>query len=416
MKGRLTLLLIVLLVLGIAGVVVLQKRQGPELPGYEVRSQALVQTVVATGRVAALSRAQVGAEVTGVVIERRVREGDRVQAGDILAVLQATELEAAVQQARAELARLQQSTLPQAEAAVRETEVALTQAQRETQRRRQLYQQRAIPREELERAMQAEAAALAAAEQARLEAQSLGEGNPNEALARARLASAEAQLAKTVIRAQVGGTVLTRNAEPGDLVQPSRVLFEIAHDGDTEVLVPLDEKNLEVLELGQPALCIADAYPNRPFGATVSFIAPSIDPQRGTVDVRLTVSEDPGFLREDMTISVNIETGRRDNTIVVPNDALSSIRGGQASVWVVENGRATRRPVTLGLRGLAASEVISGLRAGDHILANPSPGLEEGAKVRIELLAQLSQGESAAGNAPKPSADSASRNELPVRF
>lgn len=413
MKGRLTLLITALLLAG-AGWFILQKQQGPQLPGYEIRSQPLVQTVVATGRVAALSRAQVGAEVTGVVIERRVREGDRVQAGDILAVLRATELEAAVNQARAELARLQQSTLPQAEAAVREAEVALEQASREVQRRRSLSQQRAIPREELERAIQMEVAARAAAEQARLEAKSLTEGNPNEALARARLASAEAQLAKTVIRAQVSGTVLTRNAEPGDLVQPNRVLFEIAHDGDTEVLVPLDEKNLEVLKLGQTALCIADAYPSRPFAATVNFIAPSVDPQRGTVDVRLSVHKDPGFLREDMTVSVNIETGRRDNAIVVPNDALNAMRADQAMVWVVEDGRAQRRPVKLGLRGLAASEVVSGVEAGDYVLANVQPGLEENARVRVQPIAQAMHSD-AAGNADNETASrSASRNELPV--
>lgn len=385
MKGRLTSLLIAVLILAIAGWFILQKQQGTQLPAYEVRSQALVQTVVASGRVAALSRAQVGAEVTGVVLERRVREGDRVQPGDILAVLRATELEAAVNQARAELQRLQQSTLPQAQAAVREAEVAQTQASREAQRRRRLYEQRAIPREELERAIQAEVAAAAAAEQARLEAQSLAAGNPNEALARARLASAEAQLAKTVIRAQVAGTVLTRNAEPGDLVQPSRVLFEIAHEGDTEILVPLDEKNLQVLALGQTASVIADAYPSQPFSATVNFIAPKVDPQRGTVDVRLSVDENPGFLREDMTVSVNIETGRRDESLVLPNDALNDVQADQATVWVVENGRAQRRQVQLGLRGLAATEVIAGLEGGDQVLANVQRELEEGTRVRVRL-------------------------------
>src|SRR5690606_26168670 len=229
-------------------------------------------------------------------------------------------------------------------------DVALQQARREVQRRRRLYEARAIPKEELERAIQAEAAASAAAEQARLEAESLVEGNPNETLARARLASAQAQLDKTVIRAQVGGTVLSRNAEPGDLVQPSRVLFEIAHDGDTEILVPLDEKNLEVLALGQSAIVIADAYPNRPFSAKVNYIAPSVDRQRGTVNVRLIVLDEPDFLREDMTVSVNIETGRRDQTIVVPNDALYGIRGDQAWVWRVHEGHAERRTVQLGLR------------------------------------------------------------------
>lgn len=409
-------LLLIIVFMSLAGLAWLAAGvlRGPSLPGYEVAAQPLVQTVVATGRVAALSRVQVGAEVTGVVLERRVREGDRVQPGDVLAVLRSDDLQAAVTEAQAELARLQQSTLPQAQAAVREADVSLTQAGREVQRRRQLYEQRAIPREELERAIQAEAAARTAAERARLEAQSLLAGKPNESLARARLASAEAQLAKTLIRAQVAGTVLTRNAEPGDLVQPSRVLFEIARDGETEVLVPLDEKNLEVLALGQPAVCIADAYPARPFAATVNFIAPSVDPQKGTVDVRLLVPERPDFLREDMTISVSIRTGSRDHAIVVPNDALHAVNGNQATVWRVSDGRATRQRVKLGLRGLAATEVTSGLRAGDQVLADTAPGFEEGGRVRVQVLDQRMSRTPAEGEAP--ASPGASRNELPIRF
>src|SRR5690606_37249209 len=150
-----------------------------------------------------------------------------------------------------------------------------------------------ISRETMEQAVQAETSARTAGEQAQLPARALDAGQANEAAALARVANARAQLAKTTIRAEAAGTVLTRNAEPGDLVQPGRVLFEIARAGGAEVLVPLDEKNLEVLTLGQRATCIADAYPAQPFAATVDFIAPSVDPLRGTVDVRLSVEPAP---------------------------------------------------------------------------------------------------------------------------
>src|SRR5690606_34849448 len=179
------------------------------------------------------------------------------------------------------------------------------------------------------------AAARASAERARLLARALRSGHPNEEAVRARLANATAQLAKTLIRSEVDGTVLTRNAEPGDLVQPSRVLFEIARDGDTEVLVPFDERNLEVLALAQPAVCIADAYPTQPFAAKSGFIAASVDPRRGTVGGGLTVRQAPDFLRQDMTVSVNVETGRRDRATVVPDDALLHMYGDHAEVWRV---------------------------------------------------------------------------------
>lgn len=378
--------------------------RGPALAGYKVAERPLVQTVVATGRVVAVSRAQIGSPVTGVVIERRVREGDRVQAGDVLAVLRADDMEAAVRDAEAALAQLQQSTRPQAQAALREAEARLTQATREAQRRRDLFQQQAIAREEMEQAIQAATTARANAEQARLTARSLLAGNPAEAAARARVASSKAQLAKTTIRAEVAGTVLTRNAEPGDLVQPGRILFEIAQTGDTEIQVPLDEKNLEVLAIGQTAMCIADAYPARPFPAKVGFIAPSVDPQRGTVDIRLTVTPVPSFLRQDMTVSVNVETGRRDKAIVVPNEALTAMDGNRAELWVVVDGRATKRPVQLGLRGLTQTEVTSGLHVGDWILSDARASVAPGDRVRV---------------VPGPSGSSgntAARNELPAKM
>lgn len=378
--------------------------RGPALAGYKVAERPLIQTVVATGRVVAVSRAQIGSPVTGVVIERRVREGDRVQAGDVLAVLRADDMEAAVRDAEAALAQLQQSTRPQAQAALREAEARLTQATREAQRRRDLFQQQAIAREEMEQAIQAETTARANAEQARLTARSLLAGNPAEAAARARVASSKAQLAKTTVRAEVAGTVLTRNAEPGDLVQPGRILFEIAQTGDTEIQVPLDEKNLEVLAIGQTAMCIADAYPARPFPAKVGFIAPSVDPQRGTVDIRLTVTPVPSFLRQDMTVSVNVETGRRDKAIVVPNEALTAMDGNRAELWVVVDGRATKRPVQLGLRGLTQTEVTSGLHVGDWILSDARASVAPGDRVRV---------------VPSPSGSSgntAARNELPAKM
>ena len=378
--------------------------RGPALAGYKVAERPLVQTVVATGRVVAVSRAQIGSPVTGVVIERRVREGDRVQAGDVLAVLRADDMEAAVRDAEAALAQLQQSTRPQAQAALREAEARLTQATREAQRRRELFQQQAIAREEMEQAIQAETTARANTEQARLTARSLLAGNPAEAAARARVASSKAQLAKTTIRAEVAGTVLTRNAEPGDLVQPGRILFEIAQTGDTEIQVPLDEKNLEVLAIGQTAMCIADAYPARPFPAKVGFIAPSVDPQRGTVDIRLTVTPVPSFLRQDMTVSVNVETGRRDKAIVVPNEALTAMDGNRAELWLVVDGRATKRPVQLGLRGLTQTEVTSGLHVGDWILSDARASVAPGDRARV---------------VPGPSGSSgntAARNELPAKM
>jgi len=367
LRRWLSLFLVLLIILGLAAIL-FRQWQGPVVPAYGMALHPLVQKVVATGRVVAASRVQVGSEITGVVVERRVREGDRVAPGDVLVVLRAEELEARVREARAALDQLRRSRRPQALAALREANVRVVQARREAQRRADLLNARAVSREVKEQADQVLATAVAAAQRAQLEADALAPGQSEERMLQERLAAAEAALARTVLTSEVAGTVLTRAVEPGDQVQPGRVLLEIARSGNTEMLVPVDEKNLATLRVGQGAQVVADAYPAQPFEAVVTFIAPAIDPQRGTVDVRLQADPVPEFLLEDMTVSVNILTARREQALVVPNDALHGTTPDTAFVWRVKDGTVERVDVRLGLRGLALSEVLTGLQAGDWVL------------------------------------------------
>jgi HlyD family secretion protein len=269
---------------------------------------------------------------------------------------------------------------------LREAEAELAQAVRESQRRRDLFERQLVARESLEKAEQVEIVARAAVDTARVRLARLALGDADETVLRERLAVAMAELARTEIRASVAGTVLSRNAESGDIVQPGTVLFEIARSGTTEILVSLDEKNLGVVALGQNAQCVADAYPDDTFPARVSLITPKIDPLRGTVDLRLTVDRVPEYLLQDMTVSVNIETARRDRAIAIPNDAVLVGADGRATVLAVRTGRAEPVVVQLGLRGLTQSEVTSGLAADDVVLADPT--FPAGQRVRVALQSQ----------------------------
>ena len=333
--------------------------------------------------------------------------GDAVLPGDILLVLRADDIAAQWRQAKTALEALASSTRPQADVALARAQTQLAQAERETARRRDLAARSLLSTEALEQAVQAESVARSAFEAARLTAEALAPGNVEEQLLRERLAALQAQLDKTEVRAQVAGTVLTRAVEPGDLVQPGRVLFTIALAGGTEIHVPFDERNLSLLALQQSAIAITDAYPERPFPARITFIAPSIDPQRGTVEVRLAVDEVPDFLRQDMTVSVNVETGRREQALAVPNDALTDVQDDQARVLLLRDGKVQAQAVTLGLRGLAMTEVLAGLSAGDAVLADATAPLADGTRVRFTPRAAP-----VAANG----AESASANEMPVNL
>ena len=398
--------IVLILLLPLVAFGVLRWWQGPQVTGYTLEPMPLVQSVVATGQVITVSRAQVGSEVTGVVLERRVKEGDRVKPGDLLVVLKSDELAAQVRQAEVALNELATNRRPQATAELASAKAQLEQASREATRRRNA-EVGILSAEEVEQAVEAERVARNNYETVRLKAAALAPGQVEEASLREQLSVVQAQLAKTKIRATVAGIVLTRDVEPGNLVQPGRTLFTIAMDGNTEIRVPLDERNLSRLALSQKATAIADAYPDKPFPARINFIARSIDPQRGTVEVRLSVDPVPDFLRQDMTVSVNVETGRRDRTLAVPNDALGKVQGNQAIVLLVRDSKIQRQKVQLGLRGLAMSEVISGLKAGDQVLSDATSALKDGTRVRFKPEEI---------NYAEQNNDASNKNELPVKF
>ncbi|MFG0806094.1 efflux RND transporter periplasmic adaptor subunit [Pseudomonas fluvialis] len=363
-----------------------QVARGSEVAAYRLELRPLVQRVVASGEVGNQSVAQVGSEITGVVAERYVREGDSVQAGQLLLRLQDDEQRARLAEAEAALRQLTDSLRPQAEAALREARHNHAQALREYQRREALRQRQLLSLEQLEQARRIERSLRVALERAELAAAALAPGGSEQQVLEQRLQAARANLAKTRIHAQVAGTVQNRAVEPGDLVQPGRTLLQIARADSREIILPLDEKNIAALALGQPAQVAADAYPEQWLAARVSFIAPNVDSSRGTLDVHLELLEAADFLRYGMTVSVNIETARREQALVLANDALLQRQGRQAQVQRVRDGRVEALSVRLGLQGDSHSEVLDGLAEGDLLLAEPA---QVGQQVRVRLLPGL---------------------------
>jgi HlyD family secretion protein len=152
------------------------------------------------------------------------------------------------------------------------------------------------------------------------------------------------------------------------------------------LVAPVDERFLDQLEVGQSAAVVADAFPGQPFAARVLTIAPAIDAQRGAVEVKLALDrQPPPFLREDMTLSVDVETGRRERALVVPLSAMHmQAASPSATVLMIDGGRTRERPVRLGLRTLDAVEVMEGLAAGDRVLLRGDRA--PGEKVRVTMV------------------------------
>jgi len=369
------------------------------VPAYVAERRALVQRVVASGRVMPAARVELASLSLAKVVRVTVREGDAVRAGQLLVSLDDAEARATLAQARARVqeaaARLDQVrgvTTRTAAESLRRAEIRVAKAERDLERARQLFDAGSASGEQRDDAEKALLVARSEEDTATAQAASLADQGADQRLAAAALRQAQAaaavalaKLEEKEIRAPAAGTILARNVEPGDVVQAGRTLVVLAGEGRTRLTVQPDEKNLAWLHEGQAAEAVADAFPAAPFRAALAYISPAVDPARGTVEVRLDVAEPPPFLRPDMTISVNVTVGRKEDALVVPAEV---VRDAATDPWVlrVEGGRAVRRPVRLGLRGEGMLEVVEGLAAGDAVVPPAAGRLEDGARVRIRRL------------------------------
>ena len=372
--------------------------RAPLVAALTVQPAPLVRTLLFSARVATASRVDVGSTLTGRVLEVAVDEGAQVRRGDVLVRLESDELRAALDQAQASerqaaarLAGLRSSGRSAAQAAVAQAESVLQAARAELQRTQDLVARDFLSQSRLDdarRAVDVAQAQLAGA-RAQLAANAeqgtdVAQAQAQLALARAAVAATQARLEQAVVTSPADARVLVRAVEPGQIVQPGRALLTLALAGPLQLVGQVDERYLEQLQIGQPASVLADAFPGRSFAARVQAIAPVVDAQRGSIEVKLALPQaPPDFLREDMTLSVEVETGRRERTLVVPMAALDGGHGGSAAtVHVVHDGRVEARALRLGLRTLEAAEVLEGLAAGDVVLLGPAP--EPGRRVRAD--------------------------------
>ncbi len=375
--------------------------RGPQVDVIELRRAPLVRTLQFSARVATLSRVDVGSTVTGRVEAVRVEEGATVRAGDVLVQLEDQEwraalvqAEAAEQQANAHLAGLRSGTRTTAQAALAQAEVTQRTAQAALVRAQQLVDQGFYSAAQLDEARRAATVAHEQARSASAQVQANADGGTDLAqaqaqrdVARAATAAAQARLAQATLRAPTDARVLLRAVEPGQIVQPGKALLSLALVGPTQLVAQVDERFLEQLRPGQSAAVLADAFPDQRFAARVLSLAPAVDAQRGAIEVKFAlVGSAPDFLREDMTLSVEVETARVDATLVLPQSALRApAQGNQAEVLVVREGRAMARSVRLGLRTLGAVEIQEGLAEGEAVLQ--SGGMTAGARVRPQVVA-----------------------------
>ena len=371
---------------------------GPEVEGLKVEQRDFVQTVVASGHVENAHRVDIGAQLTGTVKRVPVAEGQMVQAGQLLIELENTELQASlkqaefnVQQAAAKLRQLREVQVPVTAHALHQAMVTQETSQQALKRSQDLYDKGFTGQAALDEfkrmALVTQSQVLSLKDQMA----SLNEGGSDSVLAQANLSQAKAgselahaRLRYAQISAPSSGTLISRNVEPGDVVQAGKVLMVLSPTGTTELVVQIDEKHLSQLKIGQAATASADAYSKEQFPAVLSYINTGVDAQRGSVTVKLQVPQAPSYLQQDMTVSLNIEVAKRSQAILLATEAVRDI---EKSAWVLQivNGKAVRQPIQIGLRGPGYCEVLKGLQPNDVVIRDPA-GIADNARVRIKTM------------------------------
>jgi RND family efflux transporter MFP subunit len=331
----------------------------------------------ASGYVTPQRRSTISAKITGKIKEVLIDEGMRVAAGQVLARLDDVDAVAALRAVEADRAV--------AEASLVDLDVRLANARRTLERTRTLREQEFLSEEELDAAETAVAS---------LEAQ--------VALANQRIASAgraveiaRQNVENCVIRAPFAGIVVSKDAQPGEMVSPISAgggftrtgIATIVDMRSLEVEVDVNESYIARVAPGQRVETALDAYPDWRIPSKVRTVIPTADRQKATVKVRIAFDAlDPRIL-PDMGVKVSFLDESSDSTaagiVLVRRDAIRA-EGGQSYAFVAADGRVERRAVRTGRDRGADVEVIAGLRAGERVVSPVPAKLRDGDRVSVK--------------------------------
>lgn len=335
-------------------------------------------TLTASGYVVAQRQAAVASKGTGRLEFLGVEEGDEVKTGQIIAQLEHDDVDAALEQSRA--------NLEMAKATLKQHEADLNEAKLHHDRQKNLVEKGLISQSEYDiaeaRFKSAEAAVAAA--QAQIE------------LSQAVLVSAEVDVENTRIRAPFDGTVLTKNADIGEMVAPfaassnSRgAVVTIADMNSLEVEADVSESNIQRVRLGQACEIILDAFPSQRYPGFVHKIVPTADRAKATVLTKIRFKERDEKVLPEMSAKVHFLSSSDDSDgsmkplVAIPKNALTK-RDDRQVVFVVRGKSVTETPVAIGREFPGKIEIVSGLSVGERVVINPTDDLKTGATIKIE--------------------------------
>jgi len=415
---RLLLGAILLAVVGVLGVSRLWKAPIGVEVARVIRLDPSAATTVLTagGYIVPQRKSELSPKITGRIEWIGVDRGDHVETGQILIRLDQQESKAQVKQARSNfdvakarlkvlLAGSRDEEVKEARAAVEQARSDLAIAELNLKRMRKLLQQEFVARQPLDEAQNQYEIALSKLEAAQERFRMVKTGPTREQIevgqaeirqAEANLEVALANLEDTLIRAPFDGTILERLVELGETVTTGIVsqrgaksaILSMADLRDLQVVVDVSQNDLNKLRLEMAALVIPDAYADRSYDGFLAEIAPEANRQKATLQVKVQVTNPDQFIRPEMGARVLFQEPPKDPKgaprIFVPKEVVVS-RGESHLVYVIRDGKAIERPVTLGSESGGNIEVEDGLRGDEMVATRGATVLRDGQAVRTTL-------------------------------
>lgn len=403
-RAPLTLLILPLLLAGVSFGCGKKKEPEYKQADYaEVVRGDLALVVKATGTIEPKEITRLKSEASGKILQLNVKEGDRVAAGETIAVLDQWRQELArdraaigVQQSQHQLAELKRganvSAIRNAETAVRNAEIELENAQTNQRRVSELYGQGFSSKREMEDADRAVELAQVALDRARKDLQQLKtQGNP-DAMRAAELALQQSSVALLEANREVGnaslnspiaGTILEKFVSEGDTVIGTNngfgegtTLVSLADLTRVQVRTSVDEVDIGRVKAGLPAEVTVDAYPGEVFKGSVTNIFPQGIAEAGVTSFQVIVDvpNEEGKLLSNMTASVNITAQTVEKVLLAPFESIRSDKEGNPIVYVPGEGlKPEERPVKLGATDFNNVEILEGLKDGEQIMIDNLP-------------------------------------------
>jgi len=346
-------------------------------PAGDVRAEALLN---ASGYVTPRRRATVAAKVTGQVKEIYAEEGLRVKAGQVLALLDCAQPDAALTSAKTE----RDATA----AALSDLEVQLANADRELKRAEGLRSAGVNSQQALD--------------SARTTADSLRSKialtKEQTRAAEARIGVAQQDVVNCTVRSPYDGIVVSKDAQRGEIVSPISAgggftrtgIATVVDMNSIEVEVDVNESYIARVRPGQKVISTLDAYPDWQIPSTVRTVIPTADRQKATVKVRISFDQlDPRIL-PDMGVKVAFlgdeplaTKGKTEAKTLIPNSAVH-MEDGKPVVFLVHEGKLERRAVSVGAQHGTDVEVIAGVSAGDTLVVKSAETLHDGQAVEVK--------------------------------